>query len=234
MLLVNKIDVRYGDFQALGGVSLSVKEKEIVALIGANGAGKTTLLKSISNIIPPVRGSIEFLGKRTDQLPAYVLPRMGIAHVLEDRGIFTAMTVSENIDLGATPVHAKKEKNNSKDWVFSLFPVLMERKNQVAGTLSGGEQQMLAIARGLMLKPLLLLVDEPSLGLAPLVIKGLFRILKRINEEGISILLVEQNVRQALLLSDRGYVLEKGAIVLEGKGMSLLEDNLIRKAYLGR
>ncbi len=234
MLQVNEIDVKYGDFQALAGVSLAVKEKEMVALIGANGAGKTTLLKSISNIIPPARGSIEFLGKRTDQLPAYVLPQMGIAHVLEERGIFTAMTVSDNLDLGATPSHAKRERNKSKEWVFGLFPVLMDRKNQVAGTLSGGEQQMLAIARGLMLKPLLLLVDEPSLGLAPLVIKGLFKTLKRINEEGISILLVEQNVRQALLLSDRGYVLEKGRVVLEGEGESLLEDKLIRKAYLGR
>lgn len=233
MLRINKIDVYYGDFQALSEVSLEVREMEIVALIGGNGAGKTTLLKTISNIIHPVQGTTEFQSQRIDQLPAFALPHLGIAHVPEERGIFTSMTVSENLDLGATPLYAKKEKNKSREWVFRLFPVLKDRKNQVAGTLSGGEQQMLAIARGLMLKPRLLLVDEPSLGLAPRVFKELFGTLKRINEEGISVLLVEQNVRQVLLLADRGYVLQKGRVVLEGEGKKLLQDRLVKKAYLG-
>jgi len=234
MLCVNEIDVKYGDLQALRCVSLYIKQKEIVSLVGANGSGKSTLLKAISNILPISRGSVEFLGQRTDQLPTYLLPRMGVVHILEERGIFTEMTVSENLDVAASSVKNKEERFKSKNWVLNLFPILLNRQAQQAGTLSGGEQQMLAISRGLILRPRLLLIDEPSLGLAPLVIKDIFSIFKQIAAQGISILLVEQNIRQALLMSDRGYVLEKGTVTLEGTGKELLDNPLVKKAFLGR
>jgi branched-chain amino acid transport system ATP-binding protein len=233
LLRLDGIQVGYGDMTAVHEASLEVRKGETVALIGGNGAGKTTTLRAVSGLLPLRRGSIEFAGERLDGVgPAGVVAR-GIAHVPEGRQLFPTMTVRENLELGARSVEARRRRGESLAWVFDLFPRLSERERQVAGTLSGGEQQMCAIGRGLMAKPRLLMLDEPSLGLAPVVVRAIFDNLERINQGGLSILLVEQNVLRALQLCHRGYVLENGRIALEGPRESLLASPHIKQAYLG-
>ena len=231
MLDVDDIEVRYGTIRALKGVSFHVNEGEIVALLGANGAGKTTTQKTVSGMLRPTLGKITLEGKRIDGIPAHELIRLGICHVPEGRHVFPRMTVHENLEMGA--FRFKKIDQDDLDRVLEMFPRLKERYKQQGGTLSGGEQQMLAIGRALMGKPRLLLLDEPSMGLAPLVVAQIFEILRDINNSGVTVLLVEQNAAQALGLADRGYVLETGEIVLEGTGRDLLADDRIRAAYLG-
>lgn len=232
LLRVDGIEVAYGQVPAVRGASLEVRPGEIVALIGGNGAGKTTTLRAISGLLPIRRGRIDFEGDRLDGLrPSKVVAR-GIAHIPEGRQLFPTMTVLENLELGAGA--AKALKAESLEWVYSLFPRLRERRRQLAGTLSGGEQQMVAIGRGLMARPKLLMLDEPSLGLAPVVVRAIFDNLVEINRRGMAILLVEQNVLRALQLSHRGYVLENGQIVLDGLRETLLADGHIKQAYLGR
>ncbi len=233
LLEVEGIDVFYGELQALWGVSLKVDEGEFVALIGPNGAGKTTTLKAISGLLKPAKGQIVFDGKDITGLPPHTIAAMGIAHVPEGRQIFPGLTVLENLKIGAYVRRAREKFEESLEFVFSLFPRLKERRNQIAGTLSGGERQMLAIARGLMSRPKLLMLDEPSLGLAPKLVLEVMDTLKRLHGEGLTILLVEQNVKYALELADRAYVLETGRVVMEGPGRELLEDPRIKSAYLG-
>jgi branched-chain amino acid transport system ATP-binding protein len=233
MLEVNKINVFYGDVQALWDVTFKVDKGEIVTIVGANGAGKSTTLKTIGGVLRPRPGEITFLGKRIDALPAHKIVEEGIAHIMEGRRLFPYMTVQENLELGAYNSRAWMKRKETLEWVHELFPILKERKDQLAGTLSGGEQQMLAIGRGLMSMPKLLMLDEPSLGLAPKLVMQVFDIVKKINEEGVTILLVEQNVQHALTLADRGYVLENGRIVMEGTGEELLKNPHVKKAYLG-
>jgi branched-chain amino acid transport system ATP-binding protein len=231
MLDVDDIEVRYGAIRALKGVSFHVNEGEIVALLGANGAGKTTTQKTVSGMLRPTLGKITLEGKRIDGIPAHELIRLGICHVPEGRHVFPRMTVRENLEMGA--FRFKSIDQSDLDMVLEMFPRLKERYKQQGGTLSGGEQQMLAIGRALMGKPRLLLLDEPSMGLAPLVVAQIFDILRDINNSGVTVLLVEQNAAQALSLADHGYVLETGEIVLEGTGSDLLADDRIRAAYLG-
>jgi branched-chain amino acid transport system ATP-binding protein len=231
LLDVDQIVVRYGAIAAIKGISFSVGEGEIVALLGANGAGKTTTQKTVSGMLRPAAGSITFDGKRIDGIPAHELIRLGICHVPEGRHVFPRMTVAENLEMGA--FRFKSTDQADLDRVFELFPRLKERIKQQAGTLSGGEQQMLAIGRALMGKPRLLLLDEPSMGLAPLIVAQIFEIIREINNSGVTVLVVEQNAAQALSLANRGYVLETGEIVLEGTGKDLLADDRIRAAYLG-
>jgi branched-chain amino acid transport system ATP-binding protein len=231
LLQVDQIEVRYGTIAALKGISFSVREGEIVALLGANGAGKTTTQKTVSGMLRPAKGSITFDGKRIDGIPAHQLIRLGVCHVPEGRHVFPRMTVAENLEMGA--FRFKSTDQADLDRVFELFPRLKERIKQQAGTLSGGEQQMLAIGRALMGKPRLLLLDEPSMGLAPLIVAQIFEIIREINSSGVTVLVVEQNAAQALSLANRGYVLETGEIVLEGTGRDLLADDRIRAAYLG-
>jgi len=233
MLEVSKIDSFYGKAQALFEVSLEVQEGEIVALVGANGAGKTTLLNTISGVLRPASGSVRFLGRRIDGLPPHSVVELGISHVPEGGKVFPDMTVRENLEMGAYSLRAWKQKEETLEQVYQVFPLLKEREGQLARTLSGGERQMLAIGRGLMSKPKLCLLDEPSYGLAPLLVTEIFRIIRRLHEQGITVLLIEQNVRQSLEIADRAYVLENGRIALEGNGRGLLEEELIRKAYLG-
>ena len=231
LLEVDDIEVRYGNIRALKGVSFEVDEGEVVALLGANGAGKTTTQKTVSGMMRPALGEIRFDGHRIDGLPAHTLIHLGICHVPEGRRVFPRMSVAENLEMGA--FRFKKPDQDMLARVFELFPRLKERNNQLAGTLSGGEQQMLAIGRALMGKPRLLLLDEPSMGLAPLVVRQIFEIVKEINAAGVTVLIVEQNAAQALALADRGYVLETGEIVLSGSGKDLLADDRVRAAYLG-
>ena len=231
MLEVNDVEVRYGAIRALKGVSFAVAEGEIVALLGANGAGKTTTQRTVSGMLRPSHGSVVFDGRRIDGIPAHELIRLGICHVPEGRHVFPRMTVRENLEMGA--FRFKQIDQHDLDHVFELFPRLRERIDQKGGTLSGGEQQMLAIGRALMGKPRLLLLDEPSMGLAPMVVAQIFDIIREINEQGVTVLLVEQNAAQALRLAARGYVLETGEIVLDGTGTELLADDRIRAAYLG-
>jgi branched-chain amino acid transport system ATP-binding protein len=231
LLDVSDIEVRYGAIAALKGISFNVGEGEIVALLGANGAGKTTTQKTISGMMRPVAGKITLAGRRIDGIPAHTLIRLGVCHAPEGRHVFPRMTVAENLDMGA--FRFKSVDRDDLDWVLTLFPRLRERLKQQGGTLSGGEQQMLAIARALMGKPRLLLLDEPSMGLAPLIVAQIFDIIREINAAGVTVLLVEQNAAQALALANRGYVLETGEIVLEGTGAELLADERVRAAYLG-
>lgn len=234
LLEIMDLTVRYGGAECLKEVSLTVEEGEIATIIGSNGAGKTTTLKTISGLKRPVAGEIRFQGKRIDETPPQDIVKMGIGHVPQGRDLFPYMPVQENINLGA---YLQKDKNRIKqdlEEIFQTFPVLKSRKKQQAGTLSGGEQQMLAIARALMGNPTLLLLDEPSIGLAPIVVREIGRIAKEINQRGTSILLVEQNARLALKLAQRGYVLETGRLVLEGKCEELLDDERVKKAYLGQ
>jgi branched-chain amino acid transport system ATP-binding protein len=231
MLSVEEIEVRYGVIAALKKISFHVNAGEIVALLGANGAGKTTTQKTISGMLRPALGSITFEGKRIDGIPAHELISLGICHVPEGRHVFPRMTVHENLEMGAFRFKRPDEKLMAR--VLEMFPRLQERIKQQAGTLSGGEQQMLAIGRALMGKPRLLLLDEPSMGLAPLIVKQIFDIVREINSDGVTVLLVEQNAAQALSLANRGYVLETGEIVLTGSGAELLADDRVRAAYLG-
>jgi branched-chain amino acid transport system ATP-binding protein len=233
MLKINHIDVSYGDVQVLWDVSFEVKEKEILVLIGANGAGKSTTLKSISGLLRPSQGSIEFNGTRLDKIPDYKIIESGIAHVPEGRRLFPEMTVEENLIMGSLSRAAKPKRHQTLKEVYRLFPRLAERRKQLSRTLSGGEQQMCAIARGLMALPKLLLFDEPSLGLSPILVQDIFKIIHRINQEGVTILLVEQNVKHTLSICHRAYVLENGRIVLEGTGKDLLNDPHVKEAYLG-
>ena len=231
LLEVKDLQVRYGAITAIKGISFDVREREIVALLGANGAGKTTTQKTVSGMLRPAAGSITYAGQRIDGIPPHYLIELGICHVPEGRHVFPRMTVEENLVMGA--FRFRTPDQDLLDHVLDLFPRLKERYSQQGGTLSGGEQQMLAIGRALMGKPRLLLLDEPSMGLAPLVVEQIFEIVRGINDDGVSILLVEQNARQALSLADRGYVLETGEIVLAGSGRELLADDRIRAAYLG-
>jgi branched-chain amino acid transport system ATP-binding protein len=233
MLEVRSIDVFYGDVQVLWDVSFDVKKTEVVALIGANGAGKSTILKTISGILRPGKGEVIFEDTPIHKVEPFSLIEKGIAHVPEARRLFVEMTVEENLDMGSLKGEAKTRRSSSKDMVFSIFPRLGERRKQRAGTLSGGEQQMLAIGRGLMAMPKLLMFDEPSLGLAPILVREIFNIIKEIRVKGATVLIVEQNVKQTLGIADRAYVLENGKIVLQGTGESLLGNEHVKKAYLG-
>ena len=233
MLEVKNIDTFYGKAQALWDVSLRVDEAEIVALVGANGAGKTTLLNTVSGLLPPASGSVEFLDQRIDGLAPHSIVELGISHIPEGRRLFPHMSVRENLEMGAYVHEAWKRKEETLRQVYEMFPILQERQGQLARTLSGGEQQMVAMGRGLMSRPRLCLFDEPSYGLAPLLVAEIFRIIQGLRDQGITILLVEQSVRQSLEIADRAYVLENGRIVLEGDGKGLLGEELIRKAYLG-
>ena len=233
MLEVNNIDTFYGRFEALWGVSLRVDEGEIVALVGANGAGKTTLLNTISGLVRPASGSVGFLGQRIDGLTPHAIVELGISHVPEGRKLFADMSVRENLELGAYPHHAWKIKEETLKQVYQVFPDLKERERQLARTLSGGEQQMLAMGRGLMSRPKLCMLDEPSYGLAPMLVLEVFRIIQSLREQGITVLLIGQEVRHTLEIADRAYVLENGRVVLEGTGDKLLQSDYVRKAYLG-
>ena len=233
MLELNRINTFYGKIQALRDVSLKVEDGEIVTLIGANGAGKSTTLMSICGVIHPRSGEILFDGKPIQQLPAPEIVKRGISQVPEGRLIFPELTVRENLDLGAFLRTDKKGIADDMEYVFQLFPILRERVSQTGGTLSGGEQQMLALGRALMARPRLLLLDEPSLGLAPSIIQQIFKIIQKVNEDGTTVFLVEQNANQALHIANRGYVMENGVVVMEGKAQELLSSEKVRKAYLG-
>ena len=233
LLEVKDIHVYYGVIQALKGVSIEVNEGEIVALIGANGAGKSTTMQSIMGLIHPRSGEIYYNGERIDKLSAHSIVKMGMTEVPEGRHIFQELTVIENIMLGAYTIKDREQKKEDLEKVFKLFPRLQERRNQVAGTLSGGEQQMLAISRALMSRPKLLLLDEPSMGLSPILVDEVFDIIKEIHKQGTTILLVEQNAEKALRIADKAYVLETGNITLTGTGKELRNNELVIKAYLG-
>jgi branched-chain amino acid transport system ATP-binding protein len=234
MLSVRDLDLFYGDAQALDGVALDIGEGEIVAIVGANGAGKTSLIRTIAGMERPSRGTITFEGGAITGQPSHRICDLGIGQVAEGRQIFPTMSVLENLEMGAVIRRARPHKRASIERAFALFPRLAERRRQAAGTLSGGEQQMLAIARCLMGRPRLVMFDEPSLGLAPLVVRDVFAIIRRVNaEEGLTIILVEQNVAVSLGLADRGYVLENGRIVMTGAGKALLADDRVRQAYVG-
>ena len=233
MLSLNQIQVSYDDVQVLWDVSLKVKSKELAALVGANGAGKSTTLNTISGMLRPRSGNIEFNGERIDTAPASRVVELGISQVPEGRRLFPEMTVLENLELGSYMAEAKRRRDETLDWVFSIFPALKERRKQLAGTLSGGEQQMVAVGRGLMARPKLLMLDEPSLGLAPILVREVFKVVERVNSEGVTILLVEQNVKHTLSVATHAYVLENGRIAMEGKGNDLLNNDHVKKAYLG-
>lgn len=233
MIELIDVNVYYGAIHALKGINIKVNEGEIVTLIGANGAGKTTTLKTISGILKPKTGKVLFNGSELNQAKASSIVSLGISHVPEGRRVFSGMSVMENLEMGAFSRKNKEEIKESYAKVFELFPRLLERKHQMAGTLSGGEQQMLAIGRALMSKPKLLLLDEPSMGLAPIVVKQIFSIIDDINKAGTTVLLVEQNAAMALKLADRAYVIQNGTIGMEGKASDLLNDDGIKKAYLG-
>jgi len=233
MLRVEHLCAGYGDVQVLWDVSFHVAENEFVVLVGANGAGKSTIMRAVSSIVSPGRGQIWFKDHRLDLVPPHNVVELGIAHVPEARQLFPEMTVLENLELGSLVPAAKARRKETLEWVFELFPRLGERRKQLAGTLSGGEQQMCAIARGLMSRPQVLMFDEPSLGLSPLLTKEIFRLTRKIHEQGLTILMVEQNVKQTLAICDRAYVLENGRIVLEGKGTDLLENQEVKQAFLG-
>jgi branched-chain amino acid transport system ATP-binding protein len=235
MLKLASIHTFYGPIEALKDINIEVNQGEIVCLIGSNGAGKSTTLMTISGILKPSSGCIRFEGKTINGIPPHRIVKMGISQVPEGRRIFPKLTVKENLEMGA---YTKFKVQSSKfkvhlDKIYELFPVLKERHKQLGGTLSGGEQQMLAIGRALMSGPKLLLLDEPSLGLAPIIVSKIFKTIKEVNREGVTVLLVEQNARAALKLSDRGYVLENGRVALEGKGEELLKNEAVKKAYLG-
>jgi branched-chain amino acid transport system ATP-binding protein len=233
MLEVNEISTFYGKIQALWDVSFKVNEMEIVALVGANGAGKSTLLHTISGLLRPTSGSITFLGQRIDGASPHSIVELGISHIPEGRRLFTDMSVRENLEMGAYLQRAWRQKEETLERVYELFPILKERAGQLARTLSGGEQQMLAMGRGLMSRPKLCIIDEPSNGLAPTLVLEVFQIIKSLREQGITILLVEQNVRHTLEIADRACVLENGRLALEGTCEKLLASDHVRKAYLG-
>jgi branched-chain amino acid transport system ATP-binding protein len=233
MLEVKNVDVFYGDVQVLWDVSFNVQKGEIVALIGANGSGKTTCLNTVSSILKPRKGSVMYEGQPLHTRAPHDLVGLGIAHVPEARRLFPEMTVKENLLLGALTPEAKKARPEMLEKVYGIFPRLKEREKQAAGTMSGGEQQMCAIARGLMSKPRLLMLDEPSLGLSPILVTDIFRVITEVHDAGVTVLLIEQNVFMTLAIADRAYVLENGRIVLTGTGKDLLNDEHVKKAYLG-
>ena len=233
LLELQDVEVAYGDLPALRGVSLGVEEGETLSVVGANGAGKTTMLRAISGLLRPRAGRILLDGARLDQMPSHVIVARGVVQVPEGRKIFPGLTVKENLELGSYVAAARAHRRESLKRVLGFFPRLAERQRQAAGTMSGGEQQMLAIGRALMARPRVLMLDEPSLGLAPIIVQEIFRIIAEINRLGTTVLLVEQNTRQALSLSRRGYVLENGRIALEGTGAELLGNEHVRRAYLG-
>lgn len=233
LLQLSGLRVRYGSVEVLHGIDLSVEDGEIVTILGANGAGKSTTLLSISGLVRPCGGEIHFDGHNLLHLPSHLVVGLGIAQSPEGRRVFGVMSVLENLRLGAFCVRNAKRSERTLQWIFDLFPRLQERKDQLAGTLSGGEQQMLAIGRALMAEPRLLLLDEPSLGLAPLLVRSIFETVRTINERGVTVLLVEQNARAALHLATRGYVLEVGNMIKEDKAATLLADPAVREAYLG-
>lgn len=233
MLRMDHVNTYYGKIRILWDLTLKIDEKEVVALVGANGAGKTTTLHTIAGLVHPASGSLEFCGNRVDGIPPYQIVQRGICYIPEGGKPFPDMTVRENLEMGAYPHATWKSKEETLDQVYQIFPRLKERAKQLGRTLSGGERQMLAMARGLMSKPKLCMFDEPSYGLAPLLVKVLFQFIKDFREKGMTILLVEQNVRQALEIADRSYVLENGRIVLEGESKGLLQNDHVKKAYLG-
>lgn len=233
MLTVKDLNVYYGMIHALKDVSFEVNEGEIVALIGANGAGKTTTLHTVSGLLPAKSGTVEFEGKNITKMPGHQIVKHGMAHVPEGRRVFSGLTVYENLKMGAYTRSDKQEIANALDMVYSSFPRLAERSRQLAGTLSGGEQQMLAMGRALMAHPRLLLMDEPSMGLSPLFVAEIFKIIEQVNKQGVTILLVEQNAKKALSIANRAYVLETGHVVKSGDAKVLLDDEDIKKAYLG-
>ncbi len=232
-LKINNLTVSYGSIKALKGIDIEVPEGKIVALLGANGAGKTTTLKTLSGIVSSESGSINFYGKDITKLSPEKITSLGIVQSPEGRQVFSDITVEENLRIGAFTVKSKKEISKNFDRVYKYFPILQERKKQLAGTLSGGEQQMLAIARALMASPKVLLLDEPSLGLAPLIVKNIFEIVKEINSEGTTVLIIEQNALQTLKIADYAYVLEVGEISMKGKASELIQDKRLLEAYLG-
>ena len=233
MLEIKDLEVYYGVIQAIKGVSFHVEKGEVIALIGANGAGKTTILHTVTGLLSPKKGSVIFQGKDITKTPAHKIVSMGMAHVPEGRRVFAELSVYENLKMGAYTRTDKAEIEDSLKSVYKRFPRLEERKNQMAGTLSGGEQQMLAMGRALMSKPGIILMDEPSMGLSPILVNEIFDIIRSVSESGTTVLLVEQNAKKALSIADRAYVLETGNITLEGKAKDLLEDDSIKKAYLG-
>jgi len=233
LLEIKGLSVYYGVIQALKGIDFSVDKGEIVALIGANGAGKTTTLHTISGMLEPKAGEIDFEGRDISKVPGHLRVNMGIAQVPEGRRVFADMTVEENLRMGAYTRRDKAELNDTMSMIFDRFPRLKERRSQISGTLSGGEQQMLAMGRALMSKPSILLLDEPSMGLSPIMVNEVFDIIRSVHEDGTTVLLVEQNAKKALNIADRAYVLETGSITTSGKASELLEDDSIRKAYLG-
>jgi branched-chain amino acid transport system ATP-binding protein len=233
MLVLDDIHCAYGKIEALKGISLEVKKGEIVTLIGANGAGKTTTLMTICGVNRIKQGKIEFNGERIDGLPAHEIVRRGICQAPEGRRIFARLTVLENLEMGAVTRSDNDAIRKDIDWVFSLFPILKDRHRQLGGTLSGGEQQMLAIARALMGRPRLLLLDEPSLGLAPIIVAKIFEVIKTLNQQGVTIFLVEQNARMALRLARRGYVIETGRVMMSDSAQALLDSPRVQEAYLG-
>jgi len=233
VLEIRNIDVFYGDVQVIWDVSFEAKEGQITALIGANGAGKSTILKTLSGILRPKNGGIFWSGTPLHKVEPYRLIETGIVHVPEARRLFVEMTVDENLDMGSLKGEARAEREKTREEVFKIFPRLLERRRQLAGTLSGGEQQMLAIARGLMSKPKLLMFDEPSLGLAPILVREILDVIKKIRDEGTTVLIVEQNVKQTLAIADSAYVLETGKIVLHGTGQELLNNEHVKTAFLG-
>ena len=233
MLEIRDLEVCYGMIQAIKGISFEVKEGEVIALIGANGAGKTTTLHTVSGLLAPKAGSVIFEGKDITKIPAHKIVSYGMAHVPEGRRVFAYLSVYQNLTMGAYTRNDKEEIEESLRMVYSRFPRLEERKNQPAGTLSGGEQQMLAMGRALMSKPRIILMDEPSMGLSPIFVNEIFDIIKQVSAGGTTVLLVEQNAKKALSIADRAYVLETGKIVLEGNAQDLLNDESVKKAYLG-
>ena len=233
MLQIENLAVAYGHLQVVWDVSLSVEEGQMVALIGSNGAGKTTTLKTAQGLLKPLNGEIRFMGKNVHLMHTHQIVAAGLSLVPEERLLFPEMTVLENLELGAFASEPRRKRAQTLEWVYDLFPRLSDRNKQKAGTLSGGEQQMVAIGRALMAKPKLLMLDEPSLGLAPLIVQELFHTIERVNSEGISILLVEQNVQVSLHLAHKAFIMETGRITLTGTGKELLEDAKIREAYLG-
>ena len=233
MLTIKDLEVYYGVIQAIKGVSFEVNQGEVIALIGANGAGKTTILHAITGLLAPKNGSVVFEGKELTKMPAHKIVSLGMAHVPEGRRVFADLSVYENLRMGAYTRKDRNEIEETLEKVYQRFPRLKERRNQMAGTLSGGEQQMLAMGRALMSKPKILLMDEPSMGLSPIMVNEIFSIIQEVSDSGTTVLLVEQNAKKALSIADRGYVLETGNIVLEGKASDLLNNDSIKKAYLG-
>jgi branched-chain amino acid transport system ATP-binding protein len=233
MLELNAVNTYYGKIRALWDVSLRVDEREIVALVGANGAGKTTMLNTISGMIHPASGSVQFCGQRIDRLLSYQIVKIGISHIPEGGKPFPDMTVHENLEMGAYHDATWRKREETFEQVYKIFPILKEREGQLARTLSGGERQMLAVGRGLMSRPKLCALDEPSYGLSPILVKEIFSVIKVLRDQGMTLLLVEQNVQQTLEIADRSYVLENGRIVSEGRSRELLQNDHIKKAYLG-